>query len=42
MNDNRLSKLAVLNIHQDENIDAEIVLRDFDASGHRRINLVFQ
>jgi len=37
----RLSSLALLNIHPSREVNVENVLRSFDASGHRRIALVF-
>lgn len=39
--DNRLSSLALMHIHRERDIDANAVLREFDASGHRRIALAF-
>jgi hypothetical protein len=41
MGSDRLNGLAMLNIHRDEFVDAEAVLKQFDSSGHRRIALAF-
>ena len=34
----RLSGLALMNIHHDIPIDSEAILREFDATGRRRLN----
>ena len=41
MTDERMSALALMNLHQGRTISAEQVLREFDATGHRRIALAF-
>ncbi|MCI0139915.1 hAT transposon family protein, partial [Enterococcus faecalis] len=38
MSDTRLTGLALMNIHFDVEIDSEDILRQFDATGRRRIN----
>jgi hypothetical protein len=42
MGDDRLSALALMHIHRDKNICTDKVLRDFDATGHRRIAIAFK
>ncbi|RXM99215.1 52 kDa repressor of the inhibitor of the protein kinase [Acipenser ruthenus] len=42
MSETRLTGLALMNIHHDVAINSEKVLRDFDATGTRRIPLLFQ
>ena len=42
MGDERLTSLALLNIHQKTPISTEKALRDFDSTGHRRIALAFK
>ncbi|KAK0146901.1 repressor of the inhibitor of the protein kinase [Merluccius polli] len=39
MTDKRLSGLALMNIHHDIPIDSEAILREFDVTGRRRINI---
>ena len=41
MGSDRLNGLSMLNIHRDEFVDTEAVLKQFDSSGHRRIALAF-
>ena len=41
MSEQRLTGLALMHIHRSQNIDTDQVLNAFDASGHRRIALVF-
>lgn len=41
MSEQRLSGLALMHIHRSHTIDIDKVLSDFDASGHRRIAIVF-
>ena len=41
MTETRLSGLALMHTHRNHSIDIDRVLNDFDASGHRRIALVF-
>lgn len=41
MGHERMSSLALMNIHQKRIICTDTVLRDFDSSGHRRIALAF-
>ena len=41
MGDDRMSSLALLHIYQDRNINVDNVLQAFDASGHRRISMLF-
>ncbi|KAL7374852.1 hypothetical protein ABVT39_008055 [Epinephelus coioides] len=38
MTDKRLSGLALMNIHHDIPIDSEAILREFDATGRRRLH----
>ena len=42
MGTERMTSLALLNIYKDRSVDIDNVLRAFDASGHRRIELLFQ
>jgi hypothetical protein len=42
MADDRLTALALLNIHKTQAISTEQVLRDFDSTGHRRIAIAFK
>ncbi|MGH0123797.1 UNVERIFIED_CONTAM: hypothetical protein FKN15_066837 [Acipenser sinensis] len=42
ISETRLTGLALMNMHHDVAIDSEKVLRDFDATGTRRIPLLFQ
>jgi hypothetical protein len=42
MGDERLSSLAILNIHKKKPISIEKVLQMFDSTGHRRIALAFK
>ena len=39
MNDDRLTGLALLYIHQDKDIDKVNILKRFDCTGHHRIKL---
>ena len=41
MGDDRMSSLALLHIYQDRDINVDNVLQAFDASGHRRISMLF-
>jgi len=41
MSSERLTGLALMHVHQKMKLDKERVLRWWDASGHRRIQLAF-
>jgi len=42
MGTERLNGLALLHIHREEPVDVDQVVKEFDATGHRRIATIFK